>query len=64
MSFLIGLMLGVLRLPYLNIVSTMDSVLPVVIMAMFGFFIVFIPEKIFRKPVKAPDMSKQPTKDN
>lgn len=59
MSFLIGLMLGVLRLPYQNIVSTMDSFLPVLISAMLGFFIVFVPEKKFRKPAKTPDMSKQ-----
>lgn len=52
MSFLIGLMLGALRLPYREIVSTMDSVLPVLISAMLGFSIVFIPESIFRKPAK------------
>lgn len=41
-SFLIGLMLGALRLPYQNIVSTMDSILPVLISAMLGFSIIFI----------------------
>ncbi len=53
MSFLIGLMLGALRLPYQNIVSTMDSVLPVLISVVLGFSIVFIPESIFRKPANA-----------
>lgn len=49
LSFLIGLMLGALRLPYQNIVSTMDSILPVLISAMLGFSIIFILENKFRK---------------
>lgn len=45
-SFLIGLMLGALWLPCQNIVSTMDSILPVLISAMLGFSIVFILEYV------------------
>ncbi len=46
LSFLIGLMLGALRLPYQNIVSAMDSILPVLISAMLGFSIIFILEYV------------------
>ncbi len=45
-SFLIGLMLGASRLPYQNIVNTLDSILPVLISAMLGFSIIFILEYI------------------
>jgi putative membrane protein len=41
-SFLIGLMLGALRLLYDNISSTMDSIVPVVISGLLGFFIILI----------------------
>ncbi|MEE8167961.1 MAG: DUF368 domain-containing protein [Candidatus Hydrothermarchaeales archaeon] len=47
MFFLIGLMLGALRLPYQKIVTTMDSVLPGLISATLGFSIIFILEKKF-----------------
>lgn len=49
MFFLIGLMLGALRFPYQNIARAMDSLLPVLISFIFGFFIVFILESQFGK---------------
>ena len=51
-SFLIGLMLGALRLLYDNIASTMDSVMHVVISGLLGFFIILILIK-FKKRVAA-----------
>ena len=42
MFFLIGLMLGALRFPYQNIVSSMDSLLPVLMSSVIGFFFVLI----------------------
>ena len=46
MFFLIGLMLGALRLPYQNVMSDMDSIFPVLISAIIGFSIIIILEKI------------------
>lgn len=47
MSFLVGLMIGTLRLPYENAVATMDSVIPVVVVAIIGFIVVLVLEKGF-----------------
>ena len=41
-SFLIGLMLGALRLLYDNIADTIDSIVPVVIAGLLGFFLILI----------------------
>ena len=49
MCFLIGLMIGALRLPYKEIVGTMDSAIPVLISGLFGFAIVFVLETKFGK---------------
>ena len=49
MCFLIGLMIGALRLPYKEIAGTMDSVVPVLISGLFGFAIVFVLETKFGK---------------
>ena len=51
-SFLIGLMLGALRLLYDNIASTMDSIAYVVISGLLGFLIILILMK-FKKRVAA-----------
>ena len=51
-SFLIGLMLGALRLLYDNIASTMDSIAYVVISGLLGFLIILILMK-FKKRVVA-----------
>ena len=51
-SFLIGLMLGALRLLYDNIASTMDSIVHVVISGLLGFLIIIILIK-FKKRVAA-----------
>jgi putative membrane protein len=42
LSFLIGLMLGALRLLYDNIADSMDSIVPVIISGLVGFFIILI----------------------
>ena len=42
LAFLIGLMLGALRLLYKNIASSIDSVWPVVISGILGFFIILV----------------------
>lgn len=47
MSFLVGLMMGTLRLPYERTVASMDSVIPVVVVAIIGFILVIILEKGF-----------------
>lgn len=48
MSFLVGLMLGTLRLPYEKIATcNVDSLIPVIIAAIVGFVIVFVMEKQF-----------------
>ncbi len=44
MSFLVGLMLGALRMPLQDILRSMNSFLPVFISGLIGFFIVFILE--------------------
>ena len=41
-SFLLGLMLGALRLLYDNIADTIDSIVPVVIAGLLGFFLILI----------------------
>ena len=51
-SFLIGLMLGALRLLYDNIASTMDSIAYVVISGLLGFLIILILMK-FKKRIAA-----------
>ncbi|MCD5390254.1 DUF368 domain-containing protein [candidate division NPL-UPA2 bacterium] len=56
MFFLIGLMLGALRLPYQNIAGAMDSIFPVLISAMLGFSMTFILENRFRKLVLVKKM--------
>jgi len=47
MAFLVGLMLGTLRLPYQKIATTMDSFLPVLVSAVVAFILVFILELKF-----------------
>ncbi len=47
MSFLTGLMIGSLRLPYKKIVSSYNNLLLVVFIGLIGFFLVFILEKKF-----------------
>jgi len=42
LAFLIGLMLGTLRLLYENIESSIDSIWPVVISGLLGFFIILV----------------------
>jgi putative membrane protein len=50
MAFLVGLMIGTLRLPYSKIVTTMgDNILAVIIAGVIGFFLVIILEKQFEK---------------
>ena len=53
MSFLVGLMIGTLRLPYEKIVVSMDYIIPAIIAAIIGFILVFVMEKKFEnKPLK------------
>ncbi len=47
MAFLVGLMIGTLRLPYERIVVSMESPVSIIIAAVIGFAIVFILEKRF-----------------
>ncbi|MGC9516897.1 MAG: DUF368 domain-containing protein [Methanomicrobiales archaeon] len=47
MAFLVGLMVGTLRLPYEKIVVSMDSTWPILAAGIFGFVLVFILEKKF-----------------
>lgn len=49
MFFLIGLMVGALRLPYQEIMNSISSVFPVLISGFFGFAIVFVLETKFGK---------------
>lgn len=49
MAFLVGLMVGTLRLPYQKITSTMDSVWPIFLAGVLGFVMVIILEKQFEK---------------
>ena len=46
--FLMGLMLGALRLPYQEIIKAHGQILPVLILATLGFLIIFILESKFR----------------
>lgn len=48
-SFLVGLMIGSLRLPYQNIAGSIDSVFLILASTVFGFLIIFILENGFRK---------------
>jgi len=50
-SFLIGLMLGALRLLYDNIADSMDSIVPVIISGLLGFFIILILIKLRKRVV-------------
>ena len=49
MAFLVGLMVGTLRLPYQKITTSMDSVIPVIMAAAIGFILVIVLEKQFEK---------------
>ncbi len=49
MAFLVGLMVGTLRLPYEKITTTMDSFIPVIIAGIVGFILVIVLEKQFEK---------------
>lgn len=49
MAFLVGLMMGTLRLPYQKITSTMDSLWPIFLAGVLGFVLVIILEKQFEK---------------
>lgn len=49
MAFLVGLMIGTLRLPYQKIVSTMDSIIPVIVAGVIGLVLVVVLEKQFEK---------------
>lgn len=49
MAFLVGLMIGTLRLPYEKITTTMDSMIPVILAAVIGFILVVVLEKQFEK---------------
>lgn len=59
MAFLVGLMIGTLRLPYEKIVVSMESPIPIVIAAVIGFLIVFVLEKKFEnKPLTSTSKNK------
>ncbi len=47
MAFLVGLMIGTLRLPYEKITVSMESPIPIIIAAIIGFAVVFILERRF-----------------
>jgi putative membrane protein len=49
MAFLVGLMIGTLRLPYQKIVTSMDSIVTVLIAGLIGFILVIILERQFEK---------------
>ena len=51
MAFLVGLMLGALRLPYQNVVSSAFSLPFVLVSAIVGFFLVVILEKLGSKKI-------------
>lgn len=54
MAFLVGLMIGTLRLPYEKIAVSMESPIPIVIAAVIGFLIVFVLERRFEnKPLNS-----------
>jgi len=55
MAFLVGLMVGTLRLPYEKISTNLESIWPVIGAAIFGFVLVFILEwkfKVEKQPLK------------
>lgn len=59
MAFLVGLMIGTLRLPYEKIVVSMESPIPIVVAAVVGFLIVFVLEKKFEnKPITSASKNK------
>ncbi|BDZ69299.1 DUF368 domain-containing protein [Methanobacterium ferruginis] len=49
MAFLVGLMVGTLRLPYQKIATSMDSIIPIIIAGVIGFALVIILERQFEK---------------
>lgn len=59
MAFLVGLMIGTLRLPYEKIVASMESPIPIVIAAIIGFAIVFILEKRFESHPLTSNINKK-----
>ena len=59
MAFLVGLMIGTLRLPYQKIVVNMESPIPIVIAAVIGFAIVFILEKRFESHPLTTNVNKK-----
>ncbi|WP_429222892.1 DUF368 domain-containing protein [Methanobacterium oryzae] len=59
MAFLVGLMIGTLRLPYEKIVANMESPIPIIIAAIIGFFIVFILEKRFESHPLSSNINKK-----
>lgn len=59
MAFLVGLMIGTLRLPYEKIVVSMESPIPIVIAAIIGFAIVFILEKRFESHPLSSNINKK-----
>ena len=55
MAFLVGLMVGTLRLPYEKISTNLESIWPVISAAIFGFVLVFVLEwkfKVEKQPLK------------
>jgi len=55
MAFLVGLMVGTLRLPYEKISTNLESIWPVIGAAIFGFVLVFVLEwkfKVEKQPLK------------
>jgi len=59
MAFLVGLMIGTLRLPYQKIVVSIESPIPIVIAAVIGFAIVFILEKRFESHPLTTNVNKK-----
>lgn len=59
MAFLVGLMIGTLRLPYQKIVVSIESPIPIVIAAVIGFAIVFILEKRFESHPLSSNINKK-----
>ncbi|MGB9937986.1 MAG: DUF368 domain-containing protein [Methanobacterium sp.] len=59
MAFLVGLMIGTLRLPYEKIAVNMESPVPIIIAAVIGFAIVFILEKRFESHPVTPNINKK-----
>ncbi len=59
MAFLVGLMIGTLRLPYEKIVVSMESPIPIVVAAVIKFAIVFILEKRFESHPLSSNINKK-----